>query len=142
ASYTVQRPIQLGLALAGAPDRLLEAVSAYAVPAGIAFQLRDDVLGAVGDPALTGKPSGEDRRERKPTGLWARTRRLRAEAERVGEVERLRTLVVDSGALTDAEAEIRALVEEALAAAHRLPVAESLVCELVGLTERLVWRRS
>src|SRR5437762_1833112 len=55
ASYTVQRPIQLGLALAGAGDELVAAVSAYAVPAGIAFQLRDDVLGAFGDPDLTGK---------------------------------------------------------------------------------------
>jgi geranylgeranyl diphosphate synthase type I len=142
ASYTVQRPIQLGLALAGAPDGLLEAVSAYAVPAGIAFQLRDDLLGAVGDPELTGKPSGEDLRERKPTWLWARTLRLRPEAEGICEVERLRALMEDCGALTEAEAKIRALVEEAQAAAHRLPVADGLVCELVGLTERMVWRRS
>src|SRR3989440_4985659 len=53
ASYTVQRPIQLGMALAGAPASLLDGVSAYAIPAGIAFQLRDDVLGAFGDPDVT-----------------------------------------------------------------------------------------
>jgi geranylgeranyl diphosphate synthase type I len=142
ASYTVQRPIQLGLALAGAPDELVEAVSAYAVPAGIAFQLRDDVLGAFGDPDVTGKPSGEDLRERKPTWLWARTLRLRPEVAGVTTVERLRGLMEECGALSEAEAKIGALVEEALAAAHCLSADEELVCELVGLTERLAWRRS
>jgi geranylgeranyl diphosphate synthase type I len=142
ASYTVQRPIQLGLALAGAPDELVGAIPAYAVPAGIAFQLRDDVLGAFGDPEVTGKPSGEDLRERKPTWLWARTMRLCPEAETTTDVGRLRELMVASGALGDAEAKIGALAGEALAAAHRLDVGEALVCELVGLTERLAWRRS
>src|SRR5215472_143012 len=132
ASYTVQRPIQLGLALAGAPERLVEAVGGYAIPAGIAFQLRDDVLGAFGDPDLTGKPSGEDLRERKPTWLWARTLRLCPDAERTADVGRLRDLMVESGALAEAEAKIAALVQEAIGAAHQLPVDERLVCELVG----------
>ncbi len=142
ASYTVQRPIQLGLALACAPHDLVRAVSAYAIPAGIAFQLRDDVLGAFGDPEVTGKPSGEDLRERKPTWLWARTTRLCPEAEGITDVDRLRDLIVGSGALADAEAKIGTLVEEALAAARELDVAEDLVCELVDMTERLAWRRS
>ena len=142
ASYTVQRPIQLGLALAGASDELIEAVSAYAIPAGIAFQLRDDVLGAFGDPEVTGKPSGEDLRERKPTWLWARTLRLCPKAENVTDVATLRDLIVESGALSDAEEKIRSLGDEALDAARRLPVAPELVEELTSLTERLVWRRS
>jgi len=142
ASYTVERPIQLGLALAGASDALIEAVSGYAVPAGIAFQLRDDVLGAFGDPELTGKPSGEDLQERKPTWLWARTLHLCPEAEAVKDVAGLRQLMVDSGALAEAEEKIRVLSEEALAAARQLPVAYALVGELVDITERLVWRRS
>jgi len=142
ASYTVQRPIQLGLALAGAPDDAVRAVSGYAIPAGIAFQLRDDVLGAFGDPEVTGKPSGEDLRERKPTWLWAHTLRLCPEVELTTDVSRLRDLMVESGALAEAEAKIGTLVEEALAAAHRLDVPEPLVRELVGLTERLAWRRS
>lgn len=142
ASYTVERPIQLGLALAGVPAAVLDAVSSYAVPAGIAFQLRDDVLGAVGDPAETGKPSGQDLRERKPTWLWARTVARCPEAAEAGEVERLRELMVASGALADAEAKIDALVEEALEAAARLPVPRALIDELALLTRRLAWRRS
>jgi len=142
ASYTVQRPIQLGLALAGAPDELVRSVSGYAIPAGIAFQLRDDVLGAFGDPEVTGKPSGQDLRERKPTWLWARTLRLCPEAERTADVGRLRELVVASGALAEAEAKIEALFCEARAAAEGLAVDVGLVCELLALTERLTWRRS
>jgi len=141
AGYTVERPIQLGLALGGAPDALLEAASAYAIPAGIAFQLRDDVLGAFGDPEVTGKPSGEDLRERKPTWLWARTIRLCPEAAQVGDVGRLRELIFSSGALGEAEEKIRVLTDEALQAAARLPVDTDLVCELLELTRQLAARR-
>lgn len=142
ATYTVQRPIQLGLALAGARPELLDAVPAYALPAGIAFQLRDDLLGALGDPELTGKPSGEDLLGRKPTWLWARTLRRRPEAARLTELDALRTAVVESGAAADAEAKIAELGEEAVTAAGRLPVAPDLKDELVELTRRLLWRTS
>jgi geranylgeranyl diphosphate synthase, type I len=142
ASYTVQRPIQLGLALAGAPDELVQAMSAYAIPAGIAFQLRDDVLGAFGDPEMTGKPSGQDLRERKPTWLWARTLHLCPEAERTTDVSRLRELVMASGALAEAEAKIETLFHEACSAAEGLAVDAGLICELLAVTERLAWRRS
>ena len=142
ASYTVQRPIQLGMALAGAGPELLDAVPAYAVPAGIAFQLRDDLLGALGDPALTGKPSGEDLLTRKPTWLWARTLSRRPEASRLTDLDSLRAAVLESGAASDAEAMIAELGAEALTAAGRLPVAAGLQAELVELTRRLLWRTS
>lgn len=142
AGYTVQRPIELGLALAGASEGLRRAAAAYAIPAGVAFQLRDDLLGAFGDPELTGKPSGQDLLDRKPTWLWAHTLRLCPEADEVKDIGRLREMIFASGALADAEAKIRALAAEALAAARALPVPEELTGELVSLTEDLAWRRS
>ena len=142
ATYTVQRPIQLGLALAGAGAEAIEAVPAYAVPAGIAFQLRDDLLGALGDPERTGKPSGEDLLRRKPTWLWARTLRLAPDAAEETDLEALRLRVVDSGAAADAETKIHELVAEALAAAGRLPVAPELRDELVAMTEQMAARTS
>ncbi len=69
AKYTIERPLQLGGTLAGAPAELLAAFSAYGLPLGEAFQLRDDVLGVFGDPAVTGKPAGDDLREGKRTAL-------------------------------------------------------------------------
>jgi geranylgeranyl diphosphate synthase, type I len=142
ATYTVQRPIQLGLALAGAGRELIDAVPAYAVPAGIAFQLRDDLLGAVGDPAQTGKPSGEDLVAHKPTWLWARALRLSPGVAELRDLEQLRQAVVASGAAAAAEDKIQELAREALSAARQLPVPPELSVELAELTAQLVWRTS
>ena len=72
--YTIERPLHLGAVLAR-PARgtaLLPGLSAYGLPLGDAFQMRDDVIGAFGDSAVTGKPVGDDLREGKPTPLLAR----------------------------------------------------------------------
>jgi geranylgeranyl diphosphate synthase type I len=71
AGYTVQRPLQLGAAIAGAAPDVLEACTAIGLPLGEAFQLRDDVLGVFGDPAVTGKSADDDLREGKQTLLIA-----------------------------------------------------------------------
>jgi geranylgeranyl diphosphate synthase type I len=142
ATYTVQRPIQLGLALAGAGSDAIETIPAYAVPAGVAFQLRDDLLGAMGDPAQTGKPSGEDLLAGKPTWLWARTLRLSPEAADLQDLDGLRSAVIDSGAAADAEKKIAELTEEALHALERVPAPNELRRELAELTRQMVWRTS
>jgi geranylgeranyl diphosphate synthase type I len=71
AGYTVQRPLQLGAAIAGAGAEVTEACTAIGLPLGEAFQLRDDVLGVFGDPAITGKSADDDLREGKQTLLIA-----------------------------------------------------------------------
>jgi geranylgeranyl diphosphate synthase type I len=71
AGYTVQRPLQLGAAIAGAGSDVVEAYTAVGLPLGEAFQLRDDVLGVFGDPAVTGKSADDDLREGKQTLLVA-----------------------------------------------------------------------
>ncbi|MET9508542.1 polyprenyl synthetase family protein [Streptomyces flavidovirens] len=89
AKYTVEQPLLIGGALAGAGERLREGYSAYGVPLGEAFQLRDDLLGMFGDPELTGKAGADDVRGRRPTALLAETWRLAGDDER----ERLRDLL-------------------------------------------------
>ncbi|MEU7279824.1 polyprenyl synthetase family protein [Streptomyces sp. NPDC045431] len=89
AKYTVEQPLLIGGALAGAGERLREGYSAYGVPLGEAFQLRDDLLGMFGDPVLTGKAGADDVRGHRPTALLAETWRLAGEDER----ERLRHLL-------------------------------------------------
>lgn len=71
AAYTVERPLHLGAALAGADDALITAYRSFGADIGIAFQLRDDLLGVFGDPEVTGKPSGDDITEGKRTVLIA-----------------------------------------------------------------------
>ena len=131
ARYTVVRPLQLGAALADRAD-LAEPLARHGRPVGMAFQLRDDVLGAFGDPATTGKPVGDDLREGKPTLLMAMARAAATPSQlevldSVGSemdddtVAAVQQVIVDTGALSSVEAEIAALLEEALEALNALP---------------------
>ena len=131
ARYTIVRPLQLGAALAGRAD-LAEPLADHGRPIGMAFQLRDDVLGAFGDPAATGKPVGDDLREGKPTLLMALARAAASPSqlevlETVGSemddetVSEVQQVIVETGALAGLESEIAALLDESLAALEELP---------------------
>lgn len=116
ARYSVEQPILLGATLGGADERLLGRLRAFGHPVGMAFQLRDDMLGVFGDPVVTGKPAGDDLREGKRTALIAIAREsLAPDAralldERIGdpdlsaaEVVELQGLIRESGAATRVE---------------------------------------
>jgi geranylgeranyl diphosphate synthase type I len=131
AGYTIVRPLQLGAALAGRTD-LHGALASHGMPLGIAFQLRDDMLGAFGDSTRTGKPVGDDLREGKPTVLLARAVEGADEAQRSvlarvgspmddGDVAAIQQVMVDTGAAAACEAEIDTLLGEATAALADLP---------------------
>ena len=153
AKYTVERPLHLGIALAGGGSDLLSAGSAYGLPLGEAFQLRDDVLGVFGDPDETGKPAGDDLREGKRTVLVALALESAsaAQAELVSRhlgdpalgdsgVAALREVLTDTGALSRVEALIAGLTDEALAALARsslsAPAREVLADLAVAATSR------
>jgi geranylgeranyl diphosphate synthase type I len=74
AKYSIESPLLIGASLAGATVGQLESLRAFGLPLGIAYQLRDDLLGVFGDADVTGKPSGDDLREGKRTVLIALTR--------------------------------------------------------------------
>ena len=71
AKYTIERPLHVGAAIAGAQPDLTNVLSEYGLALGEAFQLRDDLLGVFGDSSVTGKPAGDDLREGKQTMLIA-----------------------------------------------------------------------
>ncbi len=128
ARYTVTRPLLLGAALAGPVDPALDgALRAYGDAVGVAFQMRDDVLGLFGDPDQTGKGVLEDLREGKRTLLLLRALRLATPEQRavlcarVGDphldeagAARVQDVVAATGALASVEALITA--QQALAA--------------------------
>jgi len=128
AKYSIERPLHVGAALAGAPPETLTALSAYGLPLGEAFQLRDDLLGVFGDPETTGKPAGDDLVEGKRTVLVALTLDAAAadEAARldaalgtpvaVEEVAELRGIIDRSGAHAQVEAMIDDLTRQAVTA--------------------------
>jgi geranylgeranyl diphosphate synthase type I len=129
AKYTIERPLHLGGVLAGATPETLAAYTAYGLPLGEAFQLRDDVLGVYGDPRQTGKPAGDDLREGKRTVLIATavTRATEGQAAVVRRllgdpgldddgVQRLRTVIAETGALDHVERLVEERTDQALAA--------------------------
>ncbi len=131
AKYSVERPLHLGAALAGATPEQIADLSAFGLPLGEAFQLRDDLLGVFGDPEATGKPAGDDLVEGKRTVLVALALDG-AGAERAAELEaglgtaldpagviRLREIIDESGAHAQVEQVIGDLSEHALAALDR-----------------------
>jgi geranylgeranyl diphosphate synthase type I len=132
--YTVERPLHLGVALAGRLDDLAVPFSRFGLPLGEAFQLRDDLLGVFGDATVTGKPVGEDLREGKPTILHAlaveRAGRAAARVlERYGapdlddpEIVALQEVLVETGAVDRVERAIDDLVADALAALEEAAV--------------------
>jgi len=136
ARYTVTRPLELGGTLAGAGAGLLDAYRAIGDPAGEAFQLRDDLLGIFGDPALTGKPIGDDLREGKRTvlvalayqgadrvGVHVLDRWLGAADLTAAGADDVRAVLADSGAVKGVEQMIAERTERALARVADAPLA-------------------
>lgn len=150
--YTVERPLHLGAALVGRLGDLAEPLSAYGLPLGEAFQMRDDILGTFGDPALTGKPVGEDLREGKPTPLLAITAERAGDAGtallgRVGspdlgqdEVAAIQALMVETGARAETERLVDEMAAEAVAALDRAAITGEARAALSELAEFVVHR--
>jgi len=145
--YTIERPLHLGAVMAAPTraDELLPALSAYGLPLGDAFQMRDDVMGAFGDTTVTGKPVGGDLREGKPTPLMARAVETASGAQAevlalVGrtdltdaDVERVQQVIIDTGALDDLEMTIARLTVQAVTAIEVAPITPEARDELVAL---------
>ncbi|MFL6123555.1 polyprenyl synthetase family protein [Actinophytocola sp.] len=141
AAYTVERPLHLGVAFAGAGQDTVDAVRTFGTDIGVAFQLRDDLLGVYGDTEVTGKPAGDDLREGKRTLLVSLGLRYAEEAGRHAEadllraalgdpdltrgtIERVRELLVEVGAVDELERRIAALTNSGMAALDASGLAE------------------
>lgn len=147
AKYSVQAPLVIGAMLAGGTLGQLEALHDFGLPLGVAFQLRDDLLGVFGDSKVTGKPSGDDLREGKRTVLIALTRKaLPLSARRVldellgdpglgdEQIRMLQSTIGGSGAAAEVERMIRINVERARRALDDAPLADAAVNQLRDLT--------
>ncbi|GIG39543.1 polyprenyl synthetase family protein [Cellulomonas phragmiteti] len=157
ARYSVEHPLVLGAALAGADDEAVAGCRAVGLPLGEAFQLRDDLLGVLGDPSTTGKPTGDDLREGKRTVLVARAlARATATGDQatvdaltrgVGDphlgpegVATLTGLLVRTGAVAEVEQLIEELCTEAFAQIEARDWPEPARSTLVALAHAAVER--
>jgi geranylgeranyl diphosphate synthase type I len=155
--YTIERPLHLGAVMAR-PDaseqsELINLLSAYGLPLGEAFQLRDDLLGIFGDPSVTGKPAGDDLREGKRTVLMAMTMEAASDAARTElvanlgkpdlapeKIESLRSLIIETGAVDQVEKLIDRLAQESSDAANSAAIDSQARPFLLALAETAIRR--
>ncbi|WP_435875701.1 polyprenyl synthetase family protein [Nonomuraea jabiensis] len=153
AKYTVERPLQIGGALAGASLELLESYSRFGLPLGEAFQLRDDVLGTFGVESETGKSALDDLREGKHTVLVAHAVRRATPAQLTHfkswhgnpelteeRAEELRQILRDTGALAEVEEMIEDRVREAVTALAAARMEPESARALAVLADQLAHR--
>ncbi len=153
-AYTITRPLLLGAGAAQA-DREAESVLAeFGHCLGLAFALRDDELGAWGDPILTGKPAGDDLSAGKPTAIVALARQ-RLDQDAIGlldavsnghagpeQVASLQQILIDSGVQAEVEAMIQAQAQGALNLLTRGGLDAEGAEGLRGAVAAIAWRRS
>ncbi|MFN2495186.1 MAG: polyprenyl synthetase family protein [Pseudonocardiaceae bacterium] len=159
AAYTVERPLHLGACIGDADPALVDAYRRFGADIGVAFQLRDDLLGMFGDPEVTGKPAGDDLREGKRTLLLACGLRTADEQGRAAAAELLRgaigdpgvdedtvtavrEVLVELGAVAEVERRITELTESALASLRIADLAEPAGLRLRELAAQATIRSS
>jgi geranylgeranyl diphosphate synthase type I len=153
AKYSVLAPLVIGAAAGGGSDSQLASLRSFGLPLGMAYQLRDDLLGVFGDSAVTGKPSGDDLREGKRTMLIAIAReRLPLGAQRLldellgdpeldeEQIRLLQSTIRDSGAVDEVEALIARHVVRATTAMTDAPLTRRARRELAALAETVTRR--
>lgn len=138
AQYTFTGPLLIGVALAENKDvSLSTTLRAYGTHIGTAFQIYDDILGLFGDTKQTGKPVGNDVREGKKTLLiqYAFQRASKEDKLFLNKVlgtnlsteklERVRTIIQQTGALDLSKRQAKKHVDQGLAALQTLPQSET-----------------
>ena len=145
--YSIERPLHFGASLAPHFNQnIINTYSNYGLPLGEAFQLRDDVIGVFGDPEVTGKPAGDDLREGKRTVLVAKTLSLATPSQRteflrnfgsnelqITEINTMRQIIIDTGALD----ELESMIQEMTLSAHNALIGDGITPSGVTLLEEM-----
>jgi len=153
AKYTIEGPLHLGAILAGADKKLLEALSAYSIPAGIAFQIQDDILGVFGVSKKTGKPVGSDVRQGKQTILVAKTLEKANRAQKAiiknclgndnmtqADLEQFRKVIIETGSLEYAQKLANKLIVEAKEKIEKVVMKKEAKNFLLGIADYMLNR--
>lgn len=154
ASYSLQLPLQCGAALAGAPKEELDKLSKIGLHLGVAYQLRDDLLGVFGDSKITGKSNRSDIFEKKRTALIqaALLGLDEAEADALNaifapdhipdqnEVEYAVELISKSGAKEEIENTVGTETQKALEEIARLSVSDDYKTKFSAIADKLMSR--
>jgi geranylgeranyl diphosphate synthase type I len=150
AKYTFDGPLKLGAIMAGADDALCDKLSAFAIPLGIAFQIRDDILGVFGDAKKTGKPVGSDIAEGKMTLMVHRAisladRKQKKELKRLlgkkditnKEIAIFQKILHDTGAMKSIDEQMKILINQSQKALDNITMHTGAKEFLSTLTQHL-----
>lgn len=152
AKYSVEAPLLIGAALAGADSSTLTALSEFGIQIGVAYQLRDDLLGVFGNEQLTGKPAGDDLREGKRTVLATLAREALSYTHQTvfdemlgsdltdAQVGMLQRTIQDSGAVQQVEKMIANKVERAEEVLHASNINQEAKDGLLALAQKAAQR--
>lgn len=113
AWYSIIGPFALGLILGGATDNNVRRMEEILESLGIAFQIKDDILGIYGDKIKMGKSTNSDISEAKQTILYvyANNKDYKARLDLIygkknlskGDIEEVKKIFKESSALKSAE---------------------------------------
>jgi geranylgeranyl diphosphate synthase, type I len=153
AVYTAEGPLHIGALLAGAGEKQLKALSDYAIPLGIAFQIQDDILGMFGDEKKTGKPVGSDLNEGKKTLLILKALEKAGKKERciilgclgnrqtsLEQIEDIRKIIVSTGSLEYSKSLAAKFAAECKEAIQKQGLDKDTTSVLAGLADYIVNR--
>ena len=155
AKYSVEAPLAVGASLGAGSGEQIASLRAFGLPLGVAFQLRDDVLGVFGDPEVTGKPAGDDLKEGKRTAIIAIARqKLSTSANAIldellgdpdlttEQVNMIRSTLHDSGAVDQIEKAIERNLDRACEAIEHANLAPTARAQLLALATAATTRTS
>ena len=153
AKYTIEGPLHLGAILAGADNKFLQTLTAYSIPAGIAFQIQDDILGVFGTVGKTGKPVGSDVRQGKQTILVAKALEKANKIQKATlksclgnnnltkkDLENFRQVIIATGSLDYAQELAKDLISEAKKKIENTTIASEAKEFLVGIADYMLNR--
>lgn len=92
ARYSIEKPLLIGCVLGGRDKSVYDALSLFGKCVGVAFQIRDDLLGIFGDEILTGKSGAGDMHEGKYTLLMVKTLEMLKKNGNTASLKKINTL--------------------------------------------------
>ncbi len=155
ARYTLEGPLQLGAIAATASRETLQSLSKVALPLGVAFQLRDDILGLFGTVEKIGKPIDSDIKEGKKTLLILKALETTSVKNRKfliaclgnqkvtsNDLQQIRQIVIDSDSLNYSQQLIHSLITKAKEELAKITLNQESKDFLIALADYIAAREN
>lgn len=154
AKYTIEGPLLMGAALGEGKEYLFDSLSAFAIPAGIAFQIQDDILGIFGSKEKVGKSISSDIIENKKTLLIAKAIENANDAQKNflynclgnasvndNDMNKIRDIIRETGSLAFSQEKAYELVKKSKAILKKINIPQKVKDFLSGMADYMIVRK-